>query len=537
MIRNIFSKPSQTITHAALFIGAASFISRLIGLLRDRILAHTFGAGPILDAYYSAFLIPDFIYTLLIVGALSASFIPSFISIYDRKEEDGWKFFNATIIICGITILVITSGLFCFAHLIIPTIVPGLSSEAQQLSINMTKVMLLSPILLGTSSIISGALQSQKLFLISSLSPIFYNVGIISGAIFLVPLFGPIALTYGVIMGAFFHLIIQIPSIIHLGYKPKLRGYNKKELYKMCKSSIPRIFSLGSNQIQTIIMAGFASTLTIGGVSMYTFANNIQSFPIGLIGVSFAIAAFPTLTQAAQQKREEQFISQLIQTMRIILIFIIPITIMFLLLRMQTVRILLGSGSFDWTDTVITGNTLGFFAISLFAQCLIPLLTRGFFAKKDTKTPSLISIGSVIITIVLAIFLKTHFGIPGLALAISSSSLIQLSLLFIILTHHTKTICVPTFLKFLTALSVGSVAMALVVQFLKYPISLFVDMDRFWGILTQGFITATIGLIVYLTTLYLFKIEEIDMIKRQIQRKFFSKKPTITELVDTDTSL
>lgn len=537
MIANIFSKPLDTITHAALFIGAASFVSRIIGLLRDRLLAHLFGAGATLDAYYSAFLIPDFIYTLLIVGALSASFIPSFISQRNKNEDNGWKFFNATLIVCGITLCVGVLGLMIFTPTLTPLLVPGLTPEAQTLSIVMTRIMLFSPLIMGISSVVSGALQSQKLFFVTSLSPILYNLGIIFGALFLVPMYGPIALAYGVVIGAALHLLIQLPSLLCIGYKPVVSGYDARELYRMCIASVPRIFSLGSSQVQTIIMVGFASTLAVGGISMFTFASNIQSFPIGLIGISFAVAAFPSLTAAAQSNKEEVFMKHIFQTLRTILIFILPLTIIFLLLRMQIVRVLLGSGAFDWTDTETTGDTLGFFALSLFAQCLIPLLTRGFFAKKDTKTPSLIAILGVVIAITFGYILKPIFGIPGLALAISISSLTQLSLLFLLLTHHQKTIDISALLQFLSILTGGSVAMAIVIQFLKTPVSLLVNMDTGAGILTQGVITATIGLLCYLGILYLFRVEEVRIIKGQIKKKFFTKKPVITELVDTDTNV
>jgi putative peptidoglycan lipid II flippase len=537
VIRNIFSKPLDTITHAALFIGAASFLSRIIGLLRDRLLAHLFGAGPTLDAYYSAFLIPDFVYTLLIVGALSASFIPSFMSESQKDTLSGWKFFNATLIICGISLSGMIIGLIIAVPTLIPYIVPGLSGETQALSISMTQIMLISPLLLGLSSILSGVLQSQKLFFITSLSPIIYNIGIIFGALYLVPSFGPLGLAYGVLIGAALHLCIQIPMLFALGYVPTVQGYNHRELTSMFLSSIPRIFSLGGNQIQTILLAGYASTLAVGGISMFTFANNIQSFPVGLIGISFAIAAFPTLTKAAQGNKEDVFIAQLLQTMRTILICIVPLTIIFLLLRMQIVRVLLGSGAFDWTDTVTTGNTLGFFALSLFAQCLIPLLTRGFFAKKDTKTPSLVTLVGVILTIALGYHLKGTYGVPGLALAISLSSLVQLAFLYLLLTHQSKTCDNMRLVRFLGALTVSSLMMAVVTQYLKAPIALFVDMERLWGVLTQGAITATIGLLCYIGTLYLFQVEEVRIIKGQIKKKFFTKKPVITELVDADTSI
>mgnify|MGYP000872196374 CR=1 FL=1 len=537
MIRNIFSKPLDTITHAALFIGAASFLSRLIGLLRDRLLAHLFGAGPTLDAYYSAFLIPDFIYTLLIVGALSASFIPSFISQRDENTDNGWKFFNATLIVCGITIFVGISGLMLCTPTLIPLLAPGLTPEAQTLSILMTRIMLFSPLIMGISSVVSGALQSQKLFFVTSLSPILYNLGIIIGALFLVPTYGPIALAYGVIIGAALHLLIQLPSLIYIGYKPIVRGYDVREFSHMCTASIPRIFSLGSSQIQTIIMVGFASTLTAGGVSMFTFANNIQSFPIGLIGISFAIAAFPTLSTAAQSRKEEVFMTHILQTLRTILICIVPLAIIFLLLRMQIVRVLLGSGAFDWTDTIITGNTLGFFALSLFAQCLIPLLTRGFFAKKDTKTPSLIAMFGVLIAIGLGYILKPYMGIPGLALSISISSIVQVSLLFLFLTHRQHDLKTLPLLRFLSVVTGGSIVMAFMIQSLKAPVSLLVNMDTGFGILTQGAITATIGLLCYVGILYLFRVDEIRIIKAQIQRKFFTKKPVIMELVDSENSL
>lgn len=521
MIKQIFSSQSKTITGAALVLGAASFISRIIGLLRDRIFAHQFGAGDVLDAYYAAFRIPDLVYNLLIVGALSAGFIPVFMRVFVQDKKQAWELTNNVITILGILLLVSCGFLFVFTPSIMPYIVPGFSGEKLQTTITLTRIMFLSPILLGISSVVSGVLQSLKSFFVYSLTPIFYNLGIIVGAVFLVPVFGIQGLGYGVVLGAFLHLLIQLPTLFKSGfsYKPVLSLKNP-EVKEIGRLMIPRTLGLAAAQGNFLVITILASTLTAGSLAIFNFANNLQYFPIGIIGYSFAIAAFPTLAQFVAEGKKEDMIEHFTRTARQIIFLIIPLSVLFLLLRAQIVRVVLGSGQFDWSDTITTGNALAFFTLSLFAQCLIPLLARAFFALHDTWTPFVIAVISTLINIIFSLLLKDSLGVVGLALAFSASMIIQMALLWITLRFRVGTLKELDSLKTLYKISIAAIAMALVTQGLKAPVSYIVDMTRLWGIFTQGAIAGTAGIATYIGISLLLKIEEMEEMKQSFERKW-----------------
>lgn len=404
-MKNPFTTTTHSIIGAAVILGAASFASRLIGILRDHIFANLFGAGDVMDAYYAAFRVPDFIYNLLIVGALSAGFIPVFTKLLTKDKDEAWRATNSIINLLFLALVILCGILFIFTPEITPRIVPGFDAEKIKLTAALTRVMLLSPIILGLSSIAGSVLQSFKNFLVFSLTPIMYNVGIIIGALFFVPAWGTIGLAYGVILGALLHLIIQLPSLFRLGYKyQNVWQWKNPAVREIALLMIPRTLGLAVGQINLIVITVLASTLSAGSVAVFNLANNLQYFPIGIIGVSFAIAAFPTLSQLSAENKKEEMIASLSHTIRQILFFIVPLTIIFLLLRAQIVRVILGSGQFDWNDTIATADTLAFFSFSLFAQSLIFLLARGFYALHNTWTPLWIGIVSAIVNVAAGIY-------------------------------------------------------------------------------------------------------------------------------------
>ncbi len=530
---NIFSSKSQSITGAAIILGAASLASRFMGLVRDRIFAHQFGAGTILDSYYAAFRIPDFIYNLLIVGALSAGFIPVFIRLINKDKKEAWKVTNSVINILIITMAIVCGVLFIFTPQITRLLVPGFDAERLKMSIMLTRIMFLSPIFLGISGIVGGVLQSTKNFLIYSLTPIMYNIGIIIGATVLYPIFGIKALAYGVVLGALMHLAVQLPTLIKQGFHYQgLFLWKDANVREIGKLMIPRTLGLASNQLNLLIITILSSTLATGSITIFNLANNLQYFPIGIIGVSFAVAALPTLSEFFAENKKQEMIENLSNTIRQILFFIIPITILFLLLRAQIVRVTYGSGKFDWNDTVDTANVLAFFSISLFAQCLIPLLARTFYAMHNTWWPFIVGITSDVVNIILGITLKNKFGISGLAMSFSLSMIIQMALLWIILHKKLGSLQENKVIITLLKLSVGATLMALVIQYLKFPLSQIVDMNKFWGIFTQGLISGLAGLLVFGIAEHLLKLEEMEKFKSSFKRrwlKLWNVTPEIRE--------
>ena len=524
-----------------------SLVSRVLGIFRDRILASEFGAGDTLDIYYAAFRIPDLIFNLLVLGALSAGFIPIFTALLKKRGEPGkrerlgteeaWELASNILNILVISLIALTAVGIIIAPWFMGLITPGFEAEKLKLTVSLTQIMFLSPLFLGISSVFGGVLQSFKRFFIYSLAPIFYNVGIILGALFLVPVFGVYGLAAGVVIGAFLHMLIQMPAVFKLGFKHKwILNWKETNLVKIFRMMGPRTMSLAIAQINLVVLTIIASTLKSGSLSVFNLANNLQSFPIGIFGISYAVAAFPTLSARAfdREKLKESFSG----TLRQILFFIIPSTVLIMTLRAQIVRVILGSGHFDWEDTIMTMDTLAFFTIGIFAQALMPLLIRVFYARHDSRTPFYIGLFSVLTNIGLSLWLPKillcrellspfggvsaclPLGVSGLALAFSISSIINMILLWIFLKREIGGLDEKRIIFSTVKLVMAGAACGLSVQGLKFFVSKFIDMSTFLGVATQGTLAGLGGIIAFIIFCWLLQSEEFfsfwDSIRRRI---------------------
>lgn len=535
LIKNNFlnEKPTESIAAAAFIISLAGVASRILGLFRDRILASQFGAGDTLDAYYAAFRIPDLIYNLIIVGALSAAFIPIFTQfIEEKKEEDAWKLssgiMSLQIYITGAILILLVIFAPQFMHLV----APGYTGDKMDLTVNLTRIMLLSPFLLGISGIFGGILMSFKKFLIYSLAPVFYNIGIIIGAVYFVKWAGPMGLAWGVVLGATLHMLIQYPSVKFSGFhfRPMfIDVLDNPGIRRVLKLMLPRTMTIAVSQINFMIITIFASTLTAGSLAVFNFANNIQSAPLGLFGISFAIAVFPTLSSYAANKKKEEFISAFSHTFRQILFFIIPASIFIYVLRAQTVRLALGSGKFDWNDTIATFQVLGLLSVSLLAQALLPLLTRAFYALQNTKTPLYIAFISEAVNLFMVALLIKKYSIFGLAIAFSFSSFVNMFLLMFCLRKKLSGIDGKNILDSTLRILAASLIGGGVAQVMKYVVGTQGELDTFFAVFRQFFIAGIFGLGAFLLASYYLKIKEFFQFKDSITRKIFGVKKVIEE--------
>ncbi len=534
MMKRLFNGEINSITVAALLVGGSSLISRLLGIFRDRILAGQFGAGDTLDIYYAAFRIPDLIFNLLVLGALSAGFIPIFTglikepveklrSLFSADHKEAWQLASSILNILGFGLLVLCGLGVIFAPQIMRFITPGFSQEKMDLTVSLSRIMFLSPIFLGISSVFGGILQSFKRFFVYSMSPIFYNIGIIIGALYFVPLWGIYGLAWGVVLGAAAHMAVQIPALAQLGFKYKFKfdiyNSNVKKIWLMM---IPRTMSLAISQLNLLVITVIASTMASGSLAVFNFANNLQSFPVGIFGISFAIAAFPALSAFAFDKKN--LVKDLSLTVRQILFFIIPSTVILLALRAQIIRVILGTGKFDWQDTLLTIDTLGFFAISLFAQALIPLLIRVFYARHDSKTPFIIGLGSALINIFLSIKFSGSLGVAGLALAFSISNIINFILLWAWLNIEIGKIDELKIFISTIKFSLAALSCGLAVQGAKLLIGNNIDMTKFLGVLTQGVIAGLAGILTYLLVCFILKSEELFNFWSSLRRRLVDGK-------------
>jgi putative peptidoglycan lipid II flippase len=454
MLTKIFNLQTKTITSGALIIGASYFFSAILGLVRDRLLAGRFGAGLELDVYFAAFRIPDFVYNILILGGLIVAFLPLLAEYFSRNREETWQMVNYVLNTLLFFLILISLILFLFAPWLIKWLFPGFGPEHQKSAIPLVRLLFLSPIFFGVSNLLSGILQYFQRFLVYSLTPILYNLGIIFGILFLAPKFGIFGVGIGVILGAFLHMAIQIPSAIKCGFSYKfLFDLKYPAIIRIFKLMVPRVFGVAAQQINLIVITAIASIISSGAIAIFNFSNNLQSLPIGIIGTSFAVAIFPTLSKAWAQNQKEEFLKNFSTVFRQILFLTVPFSILIFIFRTQIVKIILETGQFSALDTKLTATCLGLFAFSIFAQSLIPLISRAFFSLQDTKTPTFIAIISVILNIILAFsfvwllsfpnlltnFIESVFNLKnieniaviGLPLAFSISAVFQFILLFV----------------------------------------------------------------------------------------------------------
>jgi putative peptidoglycan lipid II flippase len=303
-------------------------------------------------------------------------------------------------------------------------------------------------------------------------------------------------------------MAIQIPTVYHLGFRYKFKldwhDLNAKIIGKMM---VPQTLGLGISQINLVIVTALASNLVPGSLAVFNFANNLQSFPVGIFGISFAIAAFPILAEHANN--HHKLVANFAQTFRKILFFIIPATVLIIALRAQIIRVVLGSGKFNWQDTMLTMDTLGFFALSLFAQATTPLIIRVFYAKHDSATPFYIGLVTVIINTALACILAPHMGVTGLALAYSVDNILEFILLWIWLTRLIGNLDIVNIMTAVAKLTVSAIAGGGAAQIMKVLVLPYINMTKFSGVFIQLTAAGLTGLAVYAAFCYLLGSEEL----------------------------
>jgi putative peptidoglycan lipid II flippase len=530
---------AKTIASAAMLVGVLSFISRVVGFIRDRILAGTFGAGDTLDVYYAAFKIPDLLFNLLVIGALSASFIPLFIKRYEGAggKEDAWKLTNNALNIIAVTMAVCALGLFVFAPSLSQVIAPGFFGPKQDRVADFTRVLLLAEWMLAVSVVFGSVLQGLKRFFLFALAPVAYNVGIIFGALVLTDFMGPIGLAFGVVAGAFLHFLVQGYGVLQSGYRYQWIFHGRdRDVRAMMRLMGPRVLALAVSQINFILMAVIGSGLAVGSVTIFTFAYNIHFLPIGIIGVSYAIAAFPVLALHAEHQDWERLRQSISGSVRQILFFIIPLTLLFLVLRMQIVRVVVGAGAFGWEETIATANTLAFFTLSLFAQCLVFLLSRVFFALHDTATPLGAGLVSAVVGLLGGLYFSREAGVVGLALAYSLAALVNLVLLWIPLRVRLQSLCELSILRSLYILSVAGLVAGVVMQLAKPLVVQVIPLDTFLGVLTQGLVAGGLGLFTYGLIARLLKSPEMEDLMVSLRRRAF-RAYRLSESLPPDTTV
>ena len=530
----IFHADISNIHHAAFWLAVFSVVSGLLGLFRDRLLAGMFGASRTLDIYYASFRVPDFLYTLLLFFTASTALIPLFLDRLSKDKRGAEEFFGSILTFFSVIVLILASVAFVLMPRLSIWLLPGFSSVDQATSTTLARILLLSPILLGISNIFSGIAQSFRRFFVYALSPVLYNIGIIFGVLVFLPLWGLVGLSWGVALGALLHMSVQFLALLGMGVYPRCKKFAWSDIKKVVLLSFPRTLGLATTQISTIIFTGVASGLTSGSIAVFSLASNLQNIPITMIGLSYGVAAFPSLASFSLSNARDHFREHFSAAFRHILFWTIPFSALLLVLRAQIVRVILGSGAFRWEDTRLTAASLFLLCLAIVFQSLFVLLIRAFYAEGESWRPLTINVVSTLVSIGAVLYLVQVFADPtgatqmiGTLLHVEDIPDIRVLALPIGILIGSATnfilLCVTFWALFRwfplkkSARSVaeifgGSVIGATIAYAVLQLLSRVFDLHTFTGVLAQGFFAGALGLLSITGFLWMINNRELGEI-------------------------
>jgi len=413
------------IPRGSIVLGVTTLGSYGAGLLRDRILAHSFGAGTSLDIYNAAFLVPDFLFNFLVASGIAAAAVPLFTELYKRNRTHAYQYMNSLILV-AVALMTVT-GLFIMlcAPWLSFIVAPGLNAEGRTQAIQLMRIVALSPILFAISNALGALLIAQKRFTWYGFSPIFYNVGIIGGALLLAPTMGIVGVAYGTVVGAGLHLIVRLIDALATGWRPHLAWHwHAPEMKRTLQLMLPKMVGHPVELVTFWVFTTLASLLASGSITVLNFARNFQSVPVSILGIAMATAVFPALSEAALTSPAE--LKRLFKrTTRTILFASVGAAVLVFVIRRPLVALLLGGGAFNSDAVARTALTLGFFCLSIPTESLSHLFARAFYATKNTLIPVIFSVISLITAGATAYVLISKVGIIGLPLGFFFGSLIK----------------------------------------------------------------------------------------------------------------
>lgn len=522
MVKNIFKKgfdillQRQTnIISAAVVIMTTIILSQILGLIKQRLLVSIFGASNAVGIYLASTKLPDLVFQLVIAGALSSAFIPVFSDFLVKgKEKEAHKMASTLLFLGVIIFLVLSLLLFIFAPFFLQIINPGsgFSPKDMLLMAQLMRIIIFGQFLFIIGTFFSALLQSYNHFFIPGIAAALYNLGIIIGIVSLSSMVGIFAPAYGILIGAFLFIFAQVPLVKKVGFsfKPSF-SYTIPGVIEVFQLMWPRTISLAVFQLGGLVILALVSFLENSGRNyvIFDYAQTLAFGPIVLFGQSIAQAAFPVL--ARERERLDDFKITFVTSFNQILYLVLPVSILFLVLRIPIVRLVFGSGRFDWEATVLTGKTLAFFAIGIFAQALIYLVSRGFYALHDTKIPLVVGGISTGIMIILGAFFILHnkWGVESIAAAYSIGSIFNLLIALMILDKKTggfqKSSLILPFIKILLASFFTGFALYIPLKLLD---QLVFDTTKTLNLIFLTGISSLVGLCLYIFLTWLFNVKE-----------------------------
>ncbi len=546
MVRGIFDRiaaPVRGLHQAAYLLAALTLASQLLALLRDRAFAHTFGAGEILDLYYAAFRVPDLVFAL-VASLVSAYIIIPRITGMDREATRRLLSESASFLfgLGGVVCIVLAF----FMPQFLAFLYPNLSASAYQSEfVLLARILLLQPILLGLSGIIGSVTQVHRRFMLFAISPVLYNLGIIFGTFILYPLWGLPGIGIGVVIGSIAYLLVNIPVVLEAGVMPRFCIPSTKIIMDIVRDSIPRSLALGMGSVTALVLTALASRMGSGSVSVFTFASNLEAVPLALIGSSYAVAAFPALSEASPLERRTEFTGILSSSARHIILWSVTALGLIVVLRAHLVRVILGTGAFDWNATRLTAALLAILAVGLVAQGLVLLFSRALYAVHQSWRPLIYQVAGGVLTVVLAlVFLALPLdGIPAsLAKLLKVGDIGGTTILLVALAATIGQL----FLAVLSLIALRSVSPGLATTLVRPLIDgtlaalvggaatyatlsfagTIAPLTSLLAVFTEGLIAGIVGLIAAALTLSVVENEEFRIVRSALSKLMQKGQPT-----------
>ena len=504
---------------SAAIVAIAYVLSRILGLLREMILARKFGTSPEMDAYVAAFRIPDLLFLVVMSGAFGAAFIPVFAGFIDRNDrERASRLASAMLTWTGLGILLLSAIAFFLASPLTHLVAPGYDTYTHNLTVELMRPLLLSPVFLGLAIACKGILEAQNQFAWPAFAPVLYNLAIIVGAFFFADEFGIQAVVWGVIIGAFLQLALQTPAVIRSGltFRPTL-DRTVDGLTEVLRLLGPRVIGLAAFQLNFIFISAFASILGAQYVSGLNYAWLLLMLPHGVLALSMSTVAFPSLAALYSRGDQDGFASLLDRTMRPLLFLSIPASVALVMVGRAVITIIFEGGQFDAESTDIVAGAFRWFALGLVGYGLTEIVTRVFYAMKDTRTPVITTILTIVLNIILARLLMDSLGVEGLAIALSITTAAEAMIMMAFLKHRTGLIFSDGFFSWLVRVSLAAAIMGVVISVSRPWLNQVLASDT--GLLMHGlYFVFCIGLYIatFLWAAWVLRVPELIMITDRV---------------------
>jgi len=524
---------------AAALLAGSSLIASLLGIFRDRIFNSTYyityptGA----DAYTVAFSVPDFMFIILVSGALSVSFIPVFNQrLATGNKKSAWELSTSIINLMALATLIASILIIIFAEPLVRYVVgPGLDESSRALAVSMMRVIAVSPFLFAVATVITSMQQAVGRFAFFALAPAIYNVGIIIGLLFFtngINIFGwqvfeggIMGVALGVVLGAVLQLIVSTLGLFGMGFDYRFKIFWKnKGFRRVLRLLPPRSLDQGIDYVNSIVETNLASRMAAGSVRAYQQVTSLTYVPINLIGVAISTAAFPKMTERLAQGRPDLFKSELQTVLRVIIWLALPVTVIAIFGRGYIVNFIVNGGD------PYMASIFAILAISILFRSVYFISARSFYAHQDTKTPLYISLFTIGLNITLAIWfsLGLGLGVHGLAWAAVIVSATEMTILFTVMSRRIPGLFDTTFVSAVTRMASAAGFTALITYVALSFLPLTADDQSFWATFPKFALVAGIAGLSYLLFCWLFKLPEVKPVLTRIQKILF-KAPKVKD--------